>query len=281
MNFPLITWQVAAPQFFIDNEGSPIPFGGTTLWGFGLAYVAGMEPDVDTLAGEIVTALQGVGCSVYSTSYQIINGTSPSLSPLLVTYSFGTNGNNITLDFGTDANAAVYGFDNSIVFIPSGDPVELSTVYNPAGMWAPSGVSGDVSRTTRQRAASSSSDMSGLTTDIVNWGNVADIEVRSTLFPVANAFVWYATQQIYATKAQRDVNDPNNILEVMLKAAATGVVFRIYEQGATVAGYTVTRYQIANMPGISAKSAATDFITADDAPRLWTLAGMFFRGIGP
>jgi hypothetical protein len=32
------------------------------------------------------------------------------------------------------------------------------------------------------------------------------------------------------------------------------------------------------MPGISEKSAAGDFITADDEPRLWTLAGMFFRG---
>jgi hypothetical protein len=120
--------------------------------------------------------------------------------------------------------------------------------------------------------------MSGLSTDIVNWGQVANIEVRSTLFPAANAFRWYATQQIYATKAGRLVGDPNNILEVMLQAASTGVEFRIYEQDAIAAGLTNTDFLEAKMPGISGKSAATDFITADDEPRLWSLAGMFFRG---
>jgi hypothetical protein len=64
----------------------------------------------------------------------------------------------------------------------------------------------------------------------------------------------------------------------MLQAASTGVEFRIYEQDATTSGTTVATYQIAKMPGISGKSAATDFITADDEPRLWSLAGMFFRG---
>jgi len=135
-----------------------------------------------------------------------------------------------------------------------------------------------VQRTTKQRAAVSSSEMSGLSTDIVNWGHVANIEVRSTLFPVANAFVWYAGQSIYATKAGRLVGDPNNILEVMLEAASTGVEFHIYEQAATTAGLTYEDYLEAKMPGISEKAAADAFITADDAPRLWTLAGMFFRG---
>jgi hypothetical protein len=120
--------------------------------------------------------------------------------------------------------------------------------------------------------------MSGLTTDIVNWGHVADIEVRSTLLPVANAFVWYAQQQIYAQKAGRSVNDPNNIFEKMLQAASTGVEFRIFEQAATTAGLTNADYLEAKMPAIVGKSAATEFISADDEPRLWSLAGLFFRG---
>ena len=142
----------------------------------------------------------------------------------------------------------------------------------------PCGVSGDVTRTTKQRAASSSSEMSGLSTDVVNWGEVADIEVRSTLFPVANAFTWYASQSIYATKASRSVDDPNNIFEKMLAAAATGVTFHVYEQAATTVGFTVTNYLEARMPGISSKSAATDFLQADDEPRLWSASGIFFRG---
>lgn len=142
----------------------------------------------------------------------------------------------------------------------------------------PCGVSGDVTRTTKQRAAASSSEMSGLVTDVVNWGEVADIEVKSTLFPAANTFYWYATQAIYAQKAGRNVNDPNNILEKMLAAAATGVTFRIFEEAALAAGFTNTDYLVAKMPQVVSKSSAMDVVQADDEPRLWTTTGLFFRG---
>jgi hypothetical protein len=120
--------------------------------------------------------------------------------------------------------------------------------------------------------------MSGLSTDIVNWGQVADIEVKSTLFPAANTFYWYASQAIYAQKAQRNVNDPNNILEKMLEAAATGVQFRCYEQAATTAGFTSTNYLVAKMPSVVDKNSAMSVVQADDEPRLWTTTGLFFRG---
>ena len=64
----------------------------------------------------------------------------------------------------------------------------------------------------------------------------------------------------------------------MLAAAATGVTFHVYEQAATTAGFTVANYLEARMPGISSKSAATDFLQADDEPRLWSASGIFFRG---
>jgi hypothetical protein len=276
MNYPLITWQVDAPAFDVDG-GSVGPF--TSIYGFG--YSGASTPPADTIAFLVYDALDNAGATSLTVQYTVDNTTGPSLAPAAIYYEYESV-NPIVFTFSSLADAAVYGFDSTTVTFPaSTSGAEFGvTPYNVAGLWAPSGVSGDVTRTTKQRAASSSSDMSGLTTDIVNWGQVADIEVRSTLFPAANAFRWYATQQIYATKAGRLVGDPNNILEVMLQAASTGVVFRIYEQDATLSGYTVTRYQIARMPGISAKSAATDFITADDEPRLWSLAGMFFRGEG-
>jgi len=278
MNFPLITWQVTAPAFNVDNGGSPVPFASATLWGFEINNTSTLYPTGTSLAGRIIDAIYAVGGTLNSASYNIVNSTNPSLSALTVTFNVNCHGNSILLDFGTNANAAVYGFSSASVLFGPGAAVVLTTTYNPAGVWAPCGVSGDVTRTTKQRAAVSSSDMSGLTTDIVNWGHVADIEVRSTLFPVANAFVWYATQAIYAQKAGRSVNDPNNILEKMLEAAATGVEFRIYEQAATTAGFTNADYLEAKMPAIVGKSAATEFISADDEPRLWSLAGLFFRG---
>jgi len=274
MNYPLITWQVNAPQFS-TNAGTVGPF--TSIYGYGFSGTS--TPPADTIAKIVYDALTAAGATSLTVQYTVDNTTGPSLAPAAIYYEYNS-ASPIVFTFSSLADAAVYGFNSTTVTFPAAPSgAEFGvTPYNVAGLWAPSGVSGDVTRTTKQRAASSSSEMSGLTTDIVNWGQVADIEVRSTLFPVANAFRWYATQQIYATKAGRLIGDPNNILEVMLEAAATGVVFRIYEQDATLAGYTVTRYQIAKMPGISSKSAATDFITADDEPRLWTLAGMFFRG---
>ena len=274
MNYPLITWQVDAPAFDVDG-GSVGPF--TSHYGFG--YSGASTPPAGTIAKIVYDALDNAGATYLTVQYTVDNTTGPSLAPAAISYEY-ESAVPIVFTFSSLADAAVYGFNSTTVTFPaSTSGAEFGvTPYNVAGLWAPSGVSGDVTRMTRQRAASSSSDMSGLTTDIVNWGQVADIEVRSTLFPVANAFVWYAGQSIYATKAGRLVGDPNNILEVMLQAASTGVEFNIYEQAATTAGLTNEDYLEAKMPGISAKSAATDFITADDEPRLWTMAGMFFRG---
>jgi hypothetical protein len=271
MNYPLITWQVLAPQF-TTSSGT---HGGSLAYGYG--FSGAMTPPADTIAYQVYDALDTAGATGLTVGYNVNNTTGPDLFPASLYWEYDS-ASPIVFNFSSLADAAVYGFDATTVTFAAGSNLFGSSPYNVAGLWAPSGVSGDVTRTTKQRAASSSSDMSGLSTDIVNWGQVADIEVRCTLFPAANAFRWYATQQIYATKASRSVNDPNNILEVMLQAASTGVVFRIYEQDATTSGTTVATYQIAKMPGISTKSAATDFITADDEPRLWSLAGMFFRG---
>ena len=286
MNFPLVAWQVTAPAFTVTNAIGTASVGSDTgYYGFGVSsltapYPAASGTVAGYLAAEITAATVGsppVSLGITATAvFNITDTTGPSLSPLTMTLST-TSASAITLVFASLADAAVYGFSSTTVGINSG-PQTTTTTFNVGGFWAPSGVSGDVTRTLKQRAASSSSEMSGLSTDVVNWGEVADIEVRSTLFPVANAFTWYASQSIYATKAQRNVNDPNNIFEKMLAAAATGVTFRVYEQPATLAGYTVTRYLIAKMPGISSKSAATDFLQADDEPRLWSASGIFFRG---
>ena len=271
-NFPLVTWQVDAPQF-TTTAGTE---GGFPAWGYG--YSGTTTPPVDTLAYIIWTALDNAGATFITVGYNVDNTTGPSLGPAAITWEYDS-ASPITFTFSSLADAAVYGFTSTTVTFPGSGGTEVgSSPYNAGGLWSPSGVSGDVTRTTRQRAASSSSEMSGLSTDVVNWGEVADIEVRSTLFPVANAFTWYATQSIYATKAQRNVNDPNNIFEKMLAAAATGVTFRVYEQDAIAAGFTNQDYLEARMPGISSKSAATDFLQADDEPRLWTASGIFFRG---
>ena len=286
MNFPLVTWQVTAPAFTVTNAiGTVSVSAAADKWGFGVSSLTAPYPaDSDTVAEYLAAQMTAAAIAgptslgiVAAATFNFTNNTSPSLSPLTMTLATAS-ASAITLTFASLADAAVYGFASTTVSIASGGSVTTTTTYNVGGVWAPSGVSGDVQRMTRQRAASSSSEMSGLSTDVVNWGEVADIEVRSTLFPVANAFTWYASQSIYATKASRLVGDPNNIFEKMLAAAATGVTFRVYEQAATTVGFTVANYLEARMPGISSKSAATDFLQADDEPRLWSASGIFFRG---
>ena len=286
-NFPLATWQVTAPAFTVANAiGSVSIPAATGKWGFGVSSLTAPYPaQTDTVAEYLAAQMTAAALAgppivslgiVAASTYNVAPGTNPATSPLFVNfvYQCGSGG---TLTFGSLADAAVYGFASTTVSIASGSQSTTAT-YNVGGVWSPCGVAGDLRRTTRQRAAASSSDMSGLTTDVVNWGEVADLEFLSSVFPAGNLTRWFAATQIYATAAGRNVADPNNTLEGMLQAAATGVTFRLYRQAATTSGTTPTTYVEAKMPTISSKSSAEDYTSAVDEPRLWSTAGLILRG---
>jgi len=286
-NFPLATWQVTAPAFTVANAiGSVSIPAATGKWGFGVVNLPPVTPNgaaADTIAYHLADAIGnaalpgpislGIGAA---STYNVAPSTNPSTSPLTLTLATAS-ASAITLTFASLADAAVYGFASTTVSIASGSQSTTAT-YNVGGVWSPCGVAGDLRRTTRQRAAASSSDMSGLTTDVVNWGEVADLEFLSSVFPAGNLTRWFAATQIYATAAGRNVADPNNTLEGLLQAAATGVTFRLYRQQAIAGGTTPTTYVEAKMPTISSKSAAEDYTSAVDEPRLWSTAGLILRG---
>ena len=278
-NFPLITWEVTLPKFTASIGGAPAvdvePVAG---YGFGLAAVPGDTASSDSIAGAVCLALDAaLGGFTPVATYQFTANTVPATSPLLWTLSTAY-GSPLVLDFGTDANAAVYGFDSFIISIGSG-LTTTQTTFNPAGVWVPCGVAGDLRRTTAQRAAASSSEMSGLSTDVVNWGKVANLEFLSSIFPAANLTRWYAQIDVFYDAAQRDKDDPNNTLEGLLEAAATGVTFRLYRQPSDLpAGTSPQEPNEARMPLIAERSAVADYAQADDEPRLWSTSGMFFRG---
>lgn len=284
-NFPLATWQVTAPAA-VWTEGGSGPSPGITAatgkWGFDVSTaVSNGFATTDSATGYLGDAIDALGAGISMfTQFLYTNGTNPATSPLFARYGY-QSGAGGTLTFASLADAAVYGFaSTTVTFAPTpGSTIGfVTTTYNVAGAWVPCGVAGDLRRTTRQRAAASSSDMSGLSTDVVNWGEVADLEFLSSVFPAGNLTRWFAATQIYATAAGRNVADPNNTLEGMLKAAATGVTFRLYRQASTTSGTTPTTYVEARMPGISSKSSAEDYTSAVDEPRLWSTAGMVFRG---
>ena len=274
MNFPLITWA--------DTVG-PITINGTPYavseqrYGFGITNTSTKNAAGDTVADFLRDACNTVigGGTIVVTSYVYTDGPGPSNSPLAIQWTNTTN-SNISVNFGTVAMANKFGFSSSTTVIPGSGT--LTSNINPGMFWGPAGLAGDVRRMLTQRAASSSSDMSGLSTDVVNWGAVADLEMMSTIFCAANYTRWFANIQIYATAANRQIGDPNNTLEGLIEAAATGVTFRLYREAAITDGTIPDTYQICRMPGVSSKGSAEEFVTAADEPRLWSTAGLIFRG---
>jgi len=274
MNFPLITWSDTVGPVTV-NSGSP--FGAETRYGFGITNTSTKNAAADTVADYLRDAVNAEvgGGTIVVTSYVYTDGPGPANSPLAIQWT-NTTVSNINVDFGTVAMANKFGFSSSTTVIPGSGT--LTTNINPGMFWGPAGLAGDVRRMLTQRAASSSSDMSGLSTDVVNWGAVADLEMMSTIFCAANYTRWFANIQIYATAANRQIGDPNNTLEGLIEAAATGVTFRLYREPALTDGTVPSTYQVCRMPGVSNKGSAEDFVTAADEPRLWSTAGLIFRG---
>lgn len=278
-NYPLITWETEFPGFDVQvGAGSPVPIAASSGYGFELATtpnIASTGSAIGYLAAQLDTV---AGISATSAVFNIVNGTIPATSPLSATLTY-TCASPIVLTFATASDAAVYGFEAATVNLSSGTNATFTTVFNVGAVWSPCGVAGDVRRTTTQRAAASSSEMSGLSTDVVNWGEVANLEFLSSIFPAANLTRWYAQIEVFYSAAQRDKADPNNTLEGLLEAAATGVTFRLYRSATdNLPGTTPETPNEARMPIISEKSSATDYATPDDEPRLWSTTGLFFRG---
>jgi len=273
MNFPLITWAETVGPITV-NGGSPYP--AATVYGFGVINTTTKQAASNTVGKYLQDAVNNLlAGAVTQALYIYTDGPGPSNSPLGIFWNNTTN-NPITVDFGTVAMANKFGFDTSSITILT--IFGATTTINPGMFWGPAGLAGDVRRMLTQRAASSSSDMSGLSTDVVNWGAVADLEMMSTIFCAANYTRWFAAIQIYANAANRLVTDPNNTLEGLIEAAAEGQTFRLYREAATTSGTVPGTYQVCRMPGVSNKGSAEEFVAAADEPRLWSTAGLIFRG---
>jgi hypothetical protein len=285
MNFPLITWSDTVGPFSVDGATPVAPYdAAATCYGFGISNTTTKEAASYTAAAYLLAAVNTIYAgAITAATFEYNDGPGPSNSPLVIRWT-NTRTTGINLNFVNIANANKFGFATTSVTIPAAVtsptaiPGYLVTTINPGMFWGPGGLAGDVRRMLTQRAASSSSDMSGLSTDVVNWGAVADLEMLSTIFPAANYTRWWAAIQIYANAANRLVTDPNNTLEGLVEAASQGKTFYLYREPSTNNGTVPGTYQTCRMPGVSNKGSAEDFVTAADEPRLWSTAGLIFRG---
>jgi hypothetical protein len=282
-NFPLVTWPITLTGVTVTYLGVPYDVDDVTGYGFGVSNPITKVASVDAggVMGSIVgnfVAAANVAITTgnpLSATYAYSNGTAPALGPLKA--SITAVGEKVTVDFGSVEMAARLGYSTQVVTLTT---VGLNlTPYNVGGIWMPNGVAGDVRRYLTQRAAASSNEMSGLATDVVNWGQVADLELMSSAFYAANVTRYFAATLIYATAAGRDFEDPNNTLEGMVEAAATGVLFRLYREASALEGTTPGYYQSAKMPAVAQQGKAVDMVAALDEPRLWNSSGIFFRAV--
>lgn len=282
-NFPLVTWPITLTGVTVTYLAVPYNVAEVTGYGFGVSDTAtgAASVDVGAVIGSIVGNFVAAANTAITTgnplsaTYAYSDGTAPALGPLKA--SILASGNAVTVDFGSVEMAERLGYSTQVkVLTTTGDNL---TPYNVGGIWMPNGVAGDVRRYLTQRAAASSNEMSGLATDVVNWGQIVDLELMSSAFYAANVARFFAATQIYATAAGRDVDDPNNTLEGMVEAAATGVLFNLYREAATAEGTTPGYYQPARMPSVAQQGKAVDMVAALDEPRLWNSSGIFFRAV--
>ena len=281
-NFPLVTWPISLTGVTVTYNAVPYNVADVTGYGFGVSNTSTKVASVD--AGGIVGSIVGnfaaalntaitVGNPV-SATYAYADGTAPALGPLKASLTV-VGSYSVIVDFGSVEMAARLGYTTQVVTLTT---VGFNlTPYNVGGIWMPNGVAGDVRRYLTQRAAASSNEMSGLSTDVVNWGQIVDVEIMSSAFYAANVARYFAATQIYATAAGRQLADPNNTLEGMVEAAATGVTFRVYREAATAEGTTPGYYLPAKMPAVATQGKAMDMVAALDEPRLWNTSGIFFR----
>lgn len=283
-NFPLVTWPISLTGVRVTYSGSTTDVADVTGYGFGVSNTGTKAASVDgggvvgSIAGNFAAALNAaiIGADPVIATYAYSDGTAPALGPLKVSLAVRYLAA-VTVDFGSAEMAARLGYTTSVVTL---SPAGLNlTPYNVGGAWMPNGVAGDVRRYLTQRAAASSNEMSGLATDVVNWGQIVDLELMSSAFYAANVARYFAATQIYATAAGRLVADPNNTLEGMVEAAAGGALFRLYREPATAEGTTPGYYQPARMPAVAQQGKAVDMVAALDEPRLWNTSGIFFRAV--
>jgi hypothetical protein len=280
-NFPLVTWPITLTGVTVTYLAVPYNVATVTGYGFGVSNTStgAASVDVGAVIGSIVGNFVEAANTAITTAnplsgfYVYSNGTAPALGPLKA--SILASGNPVTVDFGSVEMASRLGYSNQVETL---DTLQQNlTPYNVGGIWMPNGVAGDVRRYLTQRAAASSNEMSGLATDVVNWGQIVDLELMSSAFYAANVARYFAATQIYATAAGRLVADPNNTLEGMVEAAAGGALFNLYREAATAEGTTPGYYQPARMPSVAQQGKAVDMVAALDEPRLWNSSGIFFR----
>lgn len=242
-NFPIVTWQYdfttstnVVEVSGTDITGSPATINLTSknLWGFDYDSIgAAGTCSSSSISGWL---RDQINLLISSGANLVANWAWPSTLPA----NQGTpstrwtraTGNNITLTFKRNGSAstelaAVFGFNGSSETITT---FGKNTDWNSAAYWSPypQYTCRDMRNIIAPVFISENSD--GTIVEAVNWG--AEKTDRILEYPtVYAADIWLYRRQNadFATPANRETGDPNNLLQNMFSAGRFGAAMRIWE----------------------------------------------------
>ena len=240
--YPVISWKHnIADDITVSVEYNSVSFDGTLAagdyWGFGMDGSG--DATSDSLLGILAATIQGVlndpakhNLAVTLSGEYVWTGGDPNSLIGRINVDAGTiaaSNVEVTLssnksDFGSDG----VGVDLTI----SNISLSGSTDFSLAGYWAPYNASVLDDRDFQDTTFAVES-ISGDSTSVVKWGTQKIKRVLT--FPVVYAayvFAYRAGESGFASPAERNVLDPNNLLENLKTAVAgtaTDFTLRVYQ----------------------------------------------------
>jgi len=182
-----------------------------TYWGW--SSDGSDNAQADSIQGRLAALLTTATTATVTAAYTWPDGTA---APPVTAY---TSNVTLDLDFTTDAAAQQFGFPDTSTFQIT-NLIAKSADFTDAGHWQPSCYGGYDERWDENPNVGITESLDGSTRKLRTWG--ASLTSRAFMAPsvlVANIRSDAAAEASQATAAQRDVADPNSLLEMMVQAA--------------------------------------------------------------
>ena len=256
-NFPVITWDsrlTGTLQIQSVGTGSTLDIDfsdGSFDTKYGFDCSNGLLASTDSIHGYLASLveafLQGDGYpgAVFTATYDFTS------TPGTIRVEYSNTGGPEDVDFVFDsvATARQFGINSATFNIPEDD--QATTDFNSCCYWMPYNLTCFDDRRTTTPSILANESLGGTTIKTRRW---SDERTRRALsFPyVRPAYIWaYRREDTnYATPAQQNVDDPNNLYQELLTAArrnnddADATVFRIV---AKTVGGSQNEYRLASV----------------------------------
>jgi hypothetical protein len=240
-NFPVITWDSRLTgTLSVENLDTTntlyIDFTDRdfdTKYGFDCS--SGLQASTDSIHGYLASLIQaflqgdGAPTATVTATYDFTS----TPGTVRVVYALANALDDIEFTFDSDASARQFGIRNASAFsVPTGD--SATTDFNSCCYWMPYNLTCYDDRRTTGPSIFANQSLNGTTIKTRAWADQRTL--RALTFPyVRPGYLWLYRREDtnYATPAQQDVDDPNNLYQEFLTAArrnndeGDATVFRI------------------------------------------------------